>query len=139
MFPLLPFIAGVATGAFAVNALRRSEVQGGLRRARRAVREAADASMQRARRSSAQWRERWCRADDEADAPEAEDIEMVDASTGDEPGADAPRRRRTRRSVHRRTRQEEPDNGLEAEDGASAEDDAPAREAAGESDESSGA
>ncbi len=118
MFPLLPFIAGVATGVFAVNALRRSDVQRGLRRARRVVREAADASVQRARSSSAKWHEYWSRTDDEADAPGTEDKEVVDATFDDKQGADAPRRR-TRRGGHRRTRQEEPDNGLEAKDAAS--------------------
>ncbi|MBQ9579047.1 MAG: hypothetical protein IJR28_05905 [Ottowia sp.] len=134
MLPLLPFLAGVAAGAFAVNALRRSDVQGGIQRARRAVREAADASMQRARRRSAQWCERWCRTDGDADAPEAEDIEMVDAS-GDACDDDAPRRRSIRRGGRRRAHREEPERSPDAEDNA-AEDSTPAAEADGGSEAS---
>ena len=132
MLPLIPFIAGVAAGVVAANAWRRGDVQGGLQRASRAMRDAADESMRRVRRSSAQWRARWEAAAD-GDAPAADagdDIEMVNAA-GDEPDADAPRRRSSsarRGGGRRRMRREEPDSGFD-------EDDAPAGEADGEGSE----
>ena len=129
MLPLIPFIAGVAAGAFAANALRRSDVRENLQQTAKTLFDAAQATMQDLQQRSGQWRaqcERWGQAyapdmDDE-DEQGAADSELDD----DEP---QPRRRSTRRGGRRRTRREEPDSGFDAED------DAPASEMDGDENE----
>ena len=48
MLPLLPFVAGVAVGVYAANALRRSDVRENLQRTAKTLFDAAQAFMQRA-------------------------------------------------------------------------------------------
>ena len=52
MLPLLPFVAGVAVGVYAANALRRSDVRENLQRTAKTLFDAAQAFMQQC---SEQW------------------------------------------------------------------------------------
>lgn len=127
MLPLLPFVAGVAVGVYAANALRRSDVRENLQRTTKSLFDAAQASMQHLQQRSEQWRaqcEQWrqARASDMDEEGEQEDA--ADSDLDDDACEPQPRRRSTRRGGRRRARREEPDSGFDAEDSHPAENDA---------------
>lgn len=131
MLPLLPFVAGVAVGVYAANALRRSDVRENLQRSAKTLFDAAQASMQDLKQRSEQWRAQ-CEQWGQARAPDMdEEGEQEDAADSDldDDAYEAPRRRSTRRGGRRRARREEPDSGFDAED------DAPASEMGGDENE----
>ena len=131
MLPLLPFVAGVAVGVYAANALRRSDVRENLQRSAKTLFDAAQASMQDLKQRSEQWRAQ-CEQWGQAHAPDVdEEGEQEDAADSDldDDAYEAPRRRSTRRGGRRRARREEPDSGFDAED------DVPASEMGGDENE----
>lgn len=128
MLPLLPFVAGVAVGVYAANALRRSDVRENLQRSAKTLFDAAQATVQQC---SEQWRAQ-CEQWGQAHAPDVdEEGEHEDAADSDldDDAYEAPCRRSTRRGGRRRSRREEPDSGFDAED------DAPASEVDGDENE----
>lgn len=132
MLPLLPFVAGVAVGVYAANALRRSDVRENLQRTAKTLFDAAQASMQDLKQRSGQWRaqcEQWGRAHAPDMDEEGEQEDVADSDLDDDACEPQPRRRSTRRGGRRRARREEPDSGFDAED------DAPASEMDGDDNE----
>ena len=132
MLPLLPFVAGVAVGVYAANALRRSDVRENLQRTTKSLFDAAQASMQHLQQRSEQWRaqcERWGQAH-APDMDEEGEQDAADSDLDDNAYEPQPRRRSTRRGGRRRSRREELDSGFDAED------DAPASENGEESEDS---
>ncbi|MDR3212964.1 MAG: hypothetical protein LBT71_03455 [Azoarcus sp.] len=91
MFPILPFVAGIAVGASVVGLARKAKTGAGVHeaveKAERKIRQTAVSGLEVIRQSSEQWRDRLAASKAKTDAVDASTAEPEQAAVAGEESA----------------------------------------------------